>query len=384
VRVDYDVAVVGGGPAGSWAARCLAGRGARVVLIDGSHPREKPCGGGVTGRALALIGSAVAATSLPLVSVESATFAAGGRSAAVALVERDRQRDALAIVARREFDGALLAAAGDAGASIVANRATAFERTAGGWSVVAGRTRLTAAWLIGADGANSMVRKHVSTPFARADLSIATGYFVHGATGADVAIDFDDSPTGYVWSFPRLDHLAVGACGQADSTSSASLLERSEQWIRNHAPRHESMEKYSWPIPSLRARTIELEQPSGDRWMLVGDAAGLVDPITREGIYFALRSGELAAATLGSASAPTEYARRLREAVYNELHRAARLKARFYRPELLALLVRALNRSVRVRHIMADLVSGNQTYEGLRRRLLATLELRLMIELIRL
>ena len=338
----------------------------------------------MTGRALTLIRSAVAATSLPLVSVESATFAAGGRSAAVALVEPDHKRDVLAVVSRREFDAALLAAAGDAGATVIASRATAFERTTAGWTIAAGGKSLTAAWLIGADGANSVVRKHVARPFSRADLSIATGYFVHGATGADVAIDFDDTPTGYVWSFPRADHLAVGACGQADSTTAPSLLGRSEKWIREHVAKPASLERYSWPIPSLRARTIELERPSGDRWLLAGDAAGLVDPITREGIYFALLSGELAASSLGGASAAMEYGRRLREAVYNELHRAARLKARFFRPELLALLVSGLNRSVRVRRIMADLVSGNQTYEGLRRRLLGTFELRLMLEMFRL
>ena len=118
--------------------------------------------------------------------------------------------------------------------------------------------------------------------------------------------------------------------------------------------------------------------------MLLGDAAGLVDPITREGIYFALLSAEHAAASLSGRAADLDYIERLREMVYSELIRAARLKARFFRPELLALLVRALNRSVRVREIMADLVAGRQTYAGLRRRLLATLEWRLMYELLRL
>ena len=58
--------------------------------------------------------------------------------------------------------------------------------------------------------------------------------------------------------------------------------------------------RYAWPIPSLRAADVDAEQPAGDGWMLLGDAAGLVDPITREGIYFALRSGLLAAQALGT------------------------------------------------------------------------------------
>jgi geranylgeranyl reductase family protein len=374
------VTIVGAGPAGSWAARRLAEAGARVALVDGSHPREKPCGGGVTGRAFELIASAVPPSSLPIVAIRSASFVAAGRSADVPLGADISGSSALAIVARRDFDAALLAAAVHAGANHIAARATDLESSAGGWTVAAGGTRLTSGWLIGADGAASMVRKRVSAPFPRSELSVATGYFVEGTDCAEIAIDFDDVPTGYVWSFPRSDHLAVGACGQADAATSAALLARSARWIEQHVPRA-SMHRYSWPIPSLRSRALQSEQPAGPNWMLVGDAAGLVDPITREGIYFALLSGELAASSLAGASSSARYTKALRASAYEELQRAARLKARFFRPELLALLIRALNRSTRVRAIMADLVSGRQTYAGLRRRLLATLEFRLMIEL---
>ena len=379
----WDVAVVGAGPAGSWTARCLAAGGARVALLDGSHPREKPCGGGVTRRAFELIEPAIDSAALRVVPVKTATFAAGGRSAAVALPEHVRSHAALGVVARREFDGALLDAARRAGAEFFPRRVTDLDRTKHGWRVTAGGTRLTAAWLVGADGANSFVRRRVSSPFPRTELSIATGFYVRDTTSAEVAIDFEDTPTGYVWSFPRPDHLAVGACGQADSTTAPSLLARTGNWIARHVASRPSLDRYSWPIPSLSADAVAQERPAGERWMLVGDAAGLVDPITREGIYFALVSGEHAAVSLRGRTPAAEYARRLRGTVYGELGRAARLKARFFRPELLALLVRALNRSSRVRAIMADLVSGEQTYEGLRRRLLATLELRLMLELFR-
>jgi flavin-dependent dehydrogenase len=290
----------------------------------------------------------------------------------------------LGIVSRREFDAALLRAAQQAGADHVAQRATGIERGARGWSIVAGASRLASAWLVGADGAASFVRRRVSVPWPRAELSVATGYFVRGATSTDIAIDFDDMPSGYVWSFPRADHLAVGACGQADSAAARSLLARARQWIDRHAPARRSIDRYSWPIPSLGERAIAAERPAGDRWMLVGDAAGLVDPITREGIYFALVSGDHAAASLLGATPAADYTRRLRESIYDELRRAARLKARFYRPELLALLVRALTRSAPVRTIMADLISGRQTYAGLRGRLLRTFEMKLMLEFFRL
>jgi flavin-dependent dehydrogenase len=352
-----------------------------VAIVDGSHPREKPCGGGVTGRAFELIASAVAPESLPIVVIRSASFAAAGRSADVSLAVTTSGSAALGIVARRDFDAALLAAATRAGAEHLPSRVTAVETSAHGWTVTAGAKRLTSAWLIGADGAASMVRKRVSSPFPRSELSVATGYFVQGSSRAEIAIDFDDTPTGYVWSFPRFDHLAVGACGQADSVTSPALLARSGRWIERYIPHASMLQRYSWPIPSLGLSALMTEQPAGANWMLVGDAAGLVDPITREGIYFALLSAELAASSLGGSAPATRYVTALRASVYQELQRAARLKARFFRPELLSLLVRALNRSARVRAVMADLLSGRQTYAGLRRRLLATLELRLMFEL---
>jgi flavin-dependent dehydrogenase len=107
-----------------------------------------------------------------------------------------------------------------------------------------------------------------------------------------------------------------------------------------------------------------------------------VDPITREGIFFALRSADFAAdALLGAHSAAERYCDRVRSDIYSELRRAARLKARFFKPHFIDLLVSALSRSARIRAVMADLVAGQQTYAGLRRRLLRTFELRLMLEL---
>src|SRR5882762_4464063 len=82
-----EVAIVGAGPAGARAAYVLARRGARVTIFDASHPREKPCGGGVTGRALALVADALEETSLPASTIRRARFldSAAGRSAVVPL-----------------------------------------------------------------------------------------------------------------------------------------------------------------------------------------------------------------------------------------------------------------------------------------------------------
>jgi flavin-dependent dehydrogenase len=146
------------------------------------------------------------------------------------------------------------------------------------------------------------------------------------------------------------------------------------------------LEPYSWPIPSLPAADLARERPAGPGWLLVGDAAGLVDPLTREGIYFALKSGEWAAEALraGPAEAPARYGRRLARELYPELRRAARAKAGFFGPGFTGLMVEALRRSAGIRGVMVDLIGGRQPYRGLRRRLLRTGELGLALRLLRL
>ena len=79
--------------------------------------------------------------------------------------------------------------------------------------------------LVGADGANSLVRRTVARPFPRGALSIASGYYVHGLSASHIDIVFTQSPAGYLWSFPRPDHLAVGVGAQADEATSAQLFE---------------------------------------------------------------------------------------------------------------------------------------------------------------
>src|SRR4029078_9563910 len=102
-------------------------------------------------------------------------------------------------------------------------------------------------------------------------------------------------------------------------------------------------------LRSLVAAELDREQPGGAGWMLLGDAAGLVDPITREGIFFAVRSGMLAASSLASGSPARAYADAVRDELHDELRRAARLKAGFFRPRFTGLLIEALNQSAGVR-----------------------------------
>jgi geranylgeranyl reductase family protein len=371
----FDVVVAGAGPAGAMAARDLAQNGARVALVDGSHPREKPCGGGVTGRALELAGTHIAGGC----ATGAVTFEAAGRRATVSLPGAD----CLRVFSREAFDAALVRQAVDAGVALVPSRVTSFARAGGRWTVHAGAQTLDAPWLLGADGAGGLVRKQVFRAFERRQLSIAAGSYVDGVNTTEIVIAFVDDPRGYLWSFPRPGHLAAGTCAQADETSTAQMHAVTDRWLDGYAPAAgRPRRRYAWPIPSLDARDVDAEQPAGDGWMLLGDAAGLVDPITREGIFFALRSGMLAAAALGSASPGHTYGQMVRDELHDELRRAARFKAGFFRPRFTGLLIDALNQSAGIRAVMMDLVAGRQPYRGLKRRLVGTLEMSLMLRVL--
>jgi flavin-dependent dehydrogenase len=136
------------------------------------------------------------------------------------------------------------------------------------------------------------------------------------------------------------------------------------------------MTPYSWPIPSLPFQAWADGVPAGTRWLLVGDAAGLVDPLTREGIYYALRSGELAAqALLGSGAEPArEYAGVVQAELASELALSARARGTFFSPLVTRLWIDVLRESPRVRSLALRTVVGTVGYYHLRRRAVAALE----------
>jgi flavin-dependent dehydrogenase len=133
-----------------------------------------------------------------------------------------------------------------------------------------------------------------------------------------------------------------------------------------------SAERYAARIPGLEPRTWDTRQACGDQWALLGDAAGFADPVTGEGIYYALRSAELFAECY-LAGSPLEYEQRWRRDFGRELQRASQMRRKFYGNFWGAPFTERMIKFARghrgIRKVLGQLVAGDQGYTDLKKKL---------------
>jgi geranylgeranyl reductase family protein len=362
-----QIAVVGAGPAGTWASILLARRGHAVTLIDSQAPWEKPCGGGVTTKALSSFG--IFESDLPRTNIDQITIFFGDENSV-----NVTPKEPLAVLSRRELGKYLLAEAEKSGVSMLKSRVTQIEPTGRGWRVATRDTSLQSDYLIGADGATSLVRRTVSTGLQPEDLCVTLGYFIPGNFSPHMKIYFVHGFEGYIWSFPRPSHTSFGLITRSEPgwTSRAKTLLSNFVLADLGPDALEQAEFYSAPVPCLGPRAWKKNQISGERWALIGDAAGLVDAITGEGIYYAFKSAQILADTIDK---PDQYAAKVGMEIGVELQRAARMYKGFYRGHFLGgdfkkRTVQLSRRSRTLRTILGNLIAGNQSYLNLKKKLL--------------
>ena len=361
-----DVAVVGAGPAGSFCAWRLARAGHRVTLYDPSHPREKPCGGGVTPGAFARWPELAELRHAARPAHAVRLFAPRGGSVAVELAAP------IEIFSRRVLDSLLLERARKAGAELRVERVKRVRAERGAVELELGPGECARhEFVVGADGAASIVRRSLvgAKPGGRASYATA-GFHVHGLAEREIVIEFTREYPGYLWVFPRPDHASVGIAAPVGAESGAKLSARVLELLERRYPGSLALprEPYAASIP------VGGGSVAGPGFALVGDAAAANDAITGEGIQHALDSGGLAADALAEAGlerAPALYTERWRAGPGGELDACARLARRLYRPRTVDLSVALAGRSRRARRLMADMLIAAQPYRGLWRRIAA-------------
>jgi flavin-dependent dehydrogenase len=360
-----SIAVVGGGPAGSICGERLASAGFDVTLFDEHFAWEKPCGGGLTHKAIAAYPFLLDGPQPKRVVRTAELISSGGHRA------RFDMQHPIVIYSRTVLNGLLLDRARDAGCKTIRSRVTQITTTTDRVNLSFAGDTHTADFVVIAGGARNRLLPD-TTALEAADLEMTLGYFIP-ADEQMIKIKFLKEFEGYIWSFPRADHVSVGICGKMERNSSQILRRHLDDFVRDEKINLEGARFYSHVLPSPQLNTLRRRRIVGKNWGMAGDAAACVDPITGEGLFYALRSGDLLAQAL-VAHQPETYPELLRAEVSADLEFAARIARKvfcgtFLGDAITTRMVQLLNHSAAFRDLIRDVFSGAQDYRSLKRRL---------------
>ena len=358
--------IVGGGPSGAMCGEQLALAGNAVHIYDEHLAWEKPCGGGLTYKATQCF-PFLLDNPHPKRLIHS-----------VEIISAENQRAKLdlqhpiVIYSRTVLNGLLLDRAQAAGCQIHHSRVQGVDTTGDKPMYSVDGQWCRADFLVVAAGARNQFLPG-TRPLSRDELEMTQGYFVP-QTSEEIIIKFLPDFEGYIWSFPRADHRSLGICGSMASHTSNELRSHLREFAAGEQIDTENARFYSHVLPSPKERTLSDRAVVGRAWALCGDAAAWVDPLTGEGLFYAMRSGEILGRSLAE-GCPEKYPARVRASFSLELEFAARIVRRFYRGSFLGTavttrMVQFLQRNAVFRQLLSDLFCGTQDYTTLKQRVL--------------
>ena len=355
----FDLVVVGAGPGGSAAAlAALRERpGARVLILDRSPlGRDKVCGDGVGPDAATELARLGVADVLRPEEIVSRFELVAGPSAWRGAAEPPGY-----VVPRVEFDRRLVTKALSAGAELRQHTVREIRQGIDGVSIDG---RFVGTVVIGADGANSAVRRSIGeAPNRGRHLAVAVRGYAPRPPGFDqLRIHWDPVPgdrLGYAWAFPTTQGTVnLGYGSAAPARSRASLVRRAAELLPDFSVESVQLAGHLLPLATQRPR------PAAGRVLLVGDAASLVNPLTGEGIYYALASGALAGAAALRPDAARHYSQALGRRVARHHRHTAFLSHFIDNPKMMAAAVDACSSDERMFAKLLSVGLGDGSFTG--------------------
>jgi len=327
MKQSEDIVIIGAGPAGAHCAFELAKQGIESTILDGSHPREKPCGGGI---------SPLIVEKFPFVNKfrsGSGTFEKFRVISPSGQTIETNLKNGF-ITSRRYFDEGILNMAVEKGAKLIKEKVIDVQRKQEIWEVKTSERLLTARILVGADGVNSITRRRTIGPMSRENLMLTYGYMAKGPEKDHAVMKILADVPGVAWVFPTENNSSIGI---ASELSYGSVLKRLlDDFIRLYCPPIKIVSKYAAMVPSARNPEFFAPPCAGENWALLGDAAGHADPISGGGILYALLDGQLAAEAIRKKDLKL-YDRRWREEYGGILIQRSEMRKAFYDPLVIEL-----------------------------------------------
>jgi flavin-dependent dehydrogenase len=360
-----DISIVGGGPAGALCGERLARAGFQVTIFDEHLAWEKPCGGGLTHKAIETYPFLLDSPQPKKLIRTAELISSRGHRA------RFDMKHPIVIYSRKVLNGLLLDRAVSAGCTAICSRVTKVNTDGPQVRLTAAGEERISDFVVLAAGARNQLFPE-TTPLGSRDLEVTLGYFI--PTEEDIIkVKFLKQFEGYLWSFPRADHLSVGICAKMGQSSTPQLRRHLDDFIREENLSLDGARFYSHVLPSPEAKTLRGRRIVGKNWAMAGDAAACVDPITGEGLFYAMRSGDLLAESI-IAGKPQAYPEQLRSAFSADLEFAASIARKLFLGTFLgdaitARMVQFLKHSPAFGDLVRDVFSGSQDYRSLKRRL---------------
>lgn len=282
-----EIVIVGGGPAGAYCAYELARQDMEPVILDHSHPREKPCGGGISPQVL---------KKFPFLEKFRSIGFPFGNFKIISCINTEVMTKGFEsgfCVSRRFFDQELLDMAIQYGARFNKERVLDVRNKGRIWKIKTDKTILSCKILVGADGVNSLVRRRTVGPISMENLALTFGYLTTPLSMDDATIKFLAEIPGYIWVFPGSGYANIGVGSELQY---GGMLKRLlDSFVNSYYPQIKITSRFAAMLPSASDPEFFELPCSGENWLLIGDAAGHVDPISGGGILYALWGGKLAA-----------------------------------------------------------------------------------------